>query len=242
MRILKRKEQGYRFNFERFDLNGVYAGKKSIPVGILILYVLVNDCNVIFRELSAEAEGELGEEHYIMSETDKRLLNNLNELASIFRSQELVIWELTCDYNNVVIHISGRTYGSILSIRTPMTESLNLIPLMRDAETATYNYHDYDFKIVDTMRSKFNMNQRVTIQTLVEMERYGDIFDEFIQGMQSSQFMFPSEKPVVVEGHTARELFENYPLSELGAYNYLIYLRKNPKEALDDLKKGLPRK
>lgn len=46
---------------------------------------------------------------------------------------------------------------------------------------------------------------------------------------------------ITIEGFTARQLHEQYPLSALGAYNYLIYLREEPKEALALLKKGLPR-
>ena len=38
------------------------------------------------------------------------------------------------------------------------------------------------------------------------------------------------------------KLVEDFSLSPLGAYNYLIYLRENPQNALADLKAGLPRK
>lgn len=46
--------------------------------------------------------------------------------------------------------------------------------------------------------------------------------------------------PIKVEGFTAQYLATNYPLSALGAYNYLIYLREMPGKALADLKAGLP--
>lgn len=46
--------------------------------------------------------------------------------------------------------------------------------------------------------------------------------------------------PIKVEGFTAQHLATNYPLSALGAYNYLIYLREMPEKALADLKAGLP--
>ena len=47
---------------------------------------------------------------------------------------------------------------------------------------------------------------------------------------------------ICVSGYTAKLLNEKYPLSPLGAFNYLIYLRENPEEAIANLKKGLPRK
>ena len=60
--------------------------------------------------------------------------------------------------------------------------------------------------------------------------------------MKNNMFSFPEENAIVVEGYNAKMLFANYPLSELGAYKYLIYLREEPEAALADLKAGLPRK
>jgi hypothetical protein len=51
-----------------------------------------------------------------------------------------------------------------------------------------------------------------------------------------------ASNPIKVEGFTACQLATNYPLSPLGAYNYLIYLREMPVQALADLEAGLPRK
>lgn len=45
-----------------------------------------------------------------------------------------------------------------------------------------------------------------------------------------------------VEGFSAQDIYRKTYLTEIGAYNYLIYLRKYPKQALKDLKDGLPRK
>ena len=41
-------------------------------------------------------------------------------------------------------------------------------------------------------------------------------------------------------GYYASKLVEDFPLSPLGAYNYLIYLREDPQNAIADLKAGLP--
>ena len=45
-----------------------------------------------------------------------------------------------------------------------------------------------------------------------------------------------------VEGYSAQDIYEKTYLTEIGAYNYLIYLDKHPEQALKDLKNGLPRK
>lgn len=45
-----------------------------------------------------------------------------------------------------------------------------------------------------------------------------------------------------VEGYSAQDIFEKTYLTEIGAYDYLIYLKEDPEQALKDLKNGLPRK
>ena len=47
---------------------------------------------------------------------------------------------------------------------------------------------------------------------------------------------------ISIEGYTAERLVTSTYLRPVGAYSYLIYLREKPKEALEDLKRGLPRK
>ena len=244
MKIIGKRERGYRFYSEKYDLNGVYAGKKDVPIGVLILYALVKNSDVVFAELTAEAEGDLGEPHNILtvSASDMGVFDSLNGLANTFASQELNIWELVCDYKGTHIFITGRTYGSILGIRSPLVSSVNLLPLMSDVETATYNYHDYNPATIEAIKDRFKMNQKVTIQTLIEMEKQKDIFQEFMNGMKGNSFVFPDTDAVSVEGFTAQYLHENYPLSEIGSYNYLVYLRNNPKQAKMDLEQGLPKK
>lgn len=242
MKIISKRERGYRYYSEKYDLNGAYAGKKDVPVGLLILYVLVKKCGVVFNELTAEAEGELGEPHNILTVSDIELFSSLGELTNTFSSQELNIWELKCSYKDTDIYITGRTYGSILGVRSPLSSNVNLLPLMSDVETATYSYHDYDPATIEAIKKKFKMNQRVAIQTMIEMEKQKDIFDEFMNGMSRDPFVFPEANAIFVEGFSAQYLHDNYPLSEIGAYNYLIYLRNNPKQAKKDLENGLPRK
>ena len=242
MRIISQREKGYRFYSEKYDLNGAYTGKKDVPIGVLILYALVQKCDITFSELTAEAEGELGEPHNILRISDVSMFTRLDDLVNVFRSQDLDIWELKCNYKNSDIYITGRTYGSILGIRNPLASSVNLLPLMSEVETATYCYHDYDPATVELIENKFAMSQKVTIQTLIAMEKQKDVFDEFMDYIRKDSFVFPDHDALSVEGFTAQYLYENYSLSEIGAYNYLIYLRNNPEQAKKDLKNGLPRK
>ena len=72
-----------------------------------------------------------------------------------------------------------------------------------------------------------------------ELVRYSDIYEEFINYILSGE-QFNETVPLEVEGYTAKQLTNETILTPLGAFNYLVYLREEPKEALADLKKKLP--
>lgn len=242
MNILKKKERGYQSFSEKYDLNNAYAGCPGVPVGVLLLYLLAQDSEVTFLEFTAEAESELGTPHEIWNETAVSTMVDVKKLAAAFKEKECVIWELVCQYQGAETRITGRTYGTVLSARTPLTAKVNLLPLFSRMETATYEYHPYDKTLVEAMKKRFEMNQKVALTSLIKLEKYREIYEEFVAGMKGESFVFPTDNAITVEGYTAQMLFEKFPLSELGAYNYLIYLKEVPAEALEDLKKGLPRK
>ena len=52
------------------------------------------------------------------------------------------------------------------------------------------------------------------------------------------------DNSISIEGYTAKKLHDEVEdkLSIIGIYNYLIYLKESPKEALHYLALGLPRK
>lgn len=64
---------------------------------------------------------------------------------------------------------------------------------------------------------------------------------EFKHYVASGAFI-PEQFAYKVRGHSAEQLYRSTYLEVLGAFNYLIYLGQNPKEALENLKKGLPRR
>lgn len=52
----------------------------------------------------------------------------------------------------------------------------------------------------------------------------------------------PADDCYKVQGYSAEQLYTTTYLEVLGAFNYLVYLKTKPQEALDKLKKGLPRR
>lgn len=85
---------------------------------------------------------------------------------------------------------------------------------------------------------KAGLNDYRAEQEYLGLHRYKDIEQEFVDYILNAH---EEKQYIEEEGFTADMLHKQYPLSVLGAYNYLIYLRENPKEALMNLKKGLPR-
>ena len=87
--------------------------------------------------------------------------------------------------------------------------------------------------------SEGGLSERRTDAAMAKLARHKDIYLEFAEYV--TKLIFP-ENGITVLGYNAALLHQNYPLSPLGAYNYLIYLREMPEKALSDLKAGLPTK
>ncbi len=94
--------------------------------------------------------------------------------------------------------------------------------------------------VKDYMLKECKMSPKRAEEAYLKLKKHCDLLNEFYFYVKNGRFM--SFEPQTSEGISAEQLFENTYLSPLGAYNYLIYLRESPKEALADLKKGLPRK
>lgn len=92
-------------------------------------------------------------------------------------------------------------------------------------------------QIRNYLLSDGGLSERRADMAISKLARHKDIYLEFSEYVAKKAF---PEEGISVAGYTAEVLNQNYPLSPLGAYNYLIYLREMPEEALADLKAGLP--
>ena len=97
-----------------------------------------------------------------------------------------------------------------------------------------------DSDVLRYLRDDEKMTDKVAFQIIGKLERHPDILEEFRQWIGSKDF--PRGTAISIEGYTAERLVTSTYLRPVGAYSYLIYLREKPKEALEDLKRGLPRK
>lgn len=97
-----------------------------------------------------------------------------------------------------------------------------------------------DPEVLRYLREDEKMTDKVAFQILAKLERHPDILEEFREWIGSKEF--PGGTAIAIEGYSAERLVKSTYLRPVGAYTYLIYLREKPKEALEDLKRGLPRK
>lgn len=68
-----------------------------------------------------------------------------------------------------------------------------------------------------------------------------DITLEFLFYIEFGDFV-PNKYACVYSGYTAKRINAETYLTVLGAFNYMIYLKRKPNEALANLKRGLPRR
>lgn len=92
--------------------------------------------------------------------------------------------------------------------------------------------------IKNYLKEKVGLNEYRIEQEYSGLHQYNDIEEEFTGYILHG---WSKDRLLTIQGYNAKILSEEFPLSILGAYNYLIYLREKPEEALEKLKKGLPR-
>lgn len=92
------------------------------------------------------------------------------------------------------------------------------------------------------IQQKYGYSDKKASSVLNQMVSYEDIFEEFFNYARIGKFCKMNKTQTQICGYTAETLHRDYNLSPLEAYNYLVYLKKDPENALADLKAGLPRK
>ncbi len=94
--------------------------------------------------------------------------------------------------------------------------------------------------VIKHLMTEYSMSESKARTAYDKLLRHDEILNEFYFYVKNNRFR--NFNQVEVEGYLAKQLYDTTFLKPLGAYNYLIYLRESPKEALENLKKGLPRK
>lgn len=245
MKIWEHRQQGNFSYIERFELNGVLVGNDSVRPGFLICYLLATNENTTFFRLAAEAEGDAGDDRARANFNQKTFIkefSTMEQFMRYFTERGMKTWDLDLFYQETQLSVSGQAWSTVIGVSYPLETPINVIPLLSEIEGKTFEYHSFDPVLVKNMKQLFQLNQKQTICSLLKLSEYENIYSEFIDGMAADGFVFPQGEMIVIQGYTAKKLHEDFPLSPLGAYNYLIYLSEDPEDAIADLKRGLPRK
>lgn len=97
-------------------------------------------------------------------------------------------------------------------------------------------------KVINYLVNVQKMTSKNAERIYSQLAAHPDILSEFESGIAENSFSMPNGEAICVEGWTAERLMETGKLSPVGAYNYLVYLREEPREAIDMLEVGLPNK
>lgn len=244
MKIIS-KNVGYLSNIERYDLCDVFS-ESATANGLIICYALATckDSKFISLELRAKHE-EIGvAEQWCKKYTANSFesaFSSATKFVNTFDTDDLGLWTITILYQNTEIVVSGEKEKTEVGISYPKEKKVNLLPLLSGVETNTYSYNQYDKQILNLLKTDFRMTEKRAILAMKKLQTHQDIYDEFVL-VATTKKCASKDRAITIEGFTAEKLNHDFPLSVMGAYNFLIYLRENPKEALEDLKKGLPRK
>lgn len=96
-------------------------------------------------------------------------------------------------------------------------------------------------KIITYLINIAKLTEKRALTSYEKLNQHEDILNEFANCINEEQFNY-CDNGIIVEGYSAKSLKEKVgnKLSDLGVYNYLIYLRENPDEAKQNLDAGLP--
>ena len=92
------------------------------------------------------------------------------------------------------------------------------------------------------IQQKYGCSEKRSRVMFGKMLPYNDIFEEFFIYACVGEFCKKDKGQIEICGYTAEVLNRDFNLSPLGAYNFLVYLKEEPEQAIADLKAGLSKK
>jgi hypothetical protein len=98
----------------------------------------------------------------------------------------------------------------------------------------------YDELVIQFIKDNSTLSEKRVEKMIKDLKIHFDLYSEIVEYILAGNTY--KKDTIKVEGYDAAGLCSNYKLSLVGAYNFLIYLREDPSNALADLKAGLPRR
>lgn len=109
------------------------------------------------------------------------------------------------------------------------------------SNTVMENFKDKEPIIIEYIKSEYGYSDTKARKALNYLLQVKAIAFEFLHFIENGSFV-PDRFASVFFGYTAKRISTETDLTVLGAFNYMVFLKQNPNEALSNLEKGLPRK
>lgn len=243
MKIVKKSQKVYDSFVEQYELNDLLFARHDFMPGVLIAYLISSNPDVKLNSFCFWEDAEIGgQRNALIGEGSDffRQFATIDVFMKNMKMSNISEWELRFVFQNQDIVATGQAWSTIVGISYLATATPKIISLLYAVEEKSYDYHTFDEEIVKYIMDRFEPKLKSAIKSLLKLSKYTDIYSEFVSVIKSGKWV-EQHSAISIENFTAERLNTNYPLSLLGAYNYLIFLRESPKEALDALDKGLPR-
>ena len=103
------------------------------------------------------------------------------------------------------------------------------------------NFEEKESIIIEHLKNKYGYSDAKARKALDYLLQVKIIVFEFLYFIENGNYV-PDKYASVFSGYTAKRISTETDLTILGAFNYMVFLKQNPDEALSNLKKGLPRR
>lgn len=93
--------------------------------------------------------------------------------------------------------------------------------------------------VCDFLQKRFSMSNRVAENTWNDLKTQFDILNE-VKYFALNDYFVPDKDCCHIQGYSAQDIYNKTYLTEIGAFGFLIYMRRHPEQAKKYLKDGMP--
>ena len=149
-----------------------------------------------------------------------------------------------------VVFVTDEERGIQIRRHEEDTEEKAITFLIELAENCNFSYHYQtiinDFSKAENeitlyLETRCGYSETKAIKALAYLLQVRSIAFEYWYFIKHGKYVL-DKFATKCFGYTAKRLKQETRLTELGAFNYMVYLKRKPEEALANLKKGLPRR
>lgn len=243
MRVVSKKEN-FNVHTEIYNFNDSFADEEENK-GLAICYAIASSkqSSIISIECEAEQNDALDTHSWFERYSRQTFFEKFPDFwgfsAECSRS-DFGHWTIVTMFKGVEVTISGKRSFTDVGVLYHNEKALNILAWFHEVEEETYNYNKYDRDIMEVLHNQYELSEKIAVKSIKKLLTHPDVYAEFSASTILGAYPEP-DLALQVEGITAEYLNRNFPLSMIGAYNYLIFLREEPEEAICDLRFGLSR-